>query len=438
MKQVLILFLMCIASYTYAQTLERKAWMGLLCSERNNRLIIDSVLINSSADQLGLKKNDELISFNNQQIQTNKQFQKISSQLTEKAALNIVVIRNYDTMHLNGMAVSKPKFKADWCDVAYQSLHAIGCQVRTIIYSPKNADNTPGVFFIPGYNCGSIESFPSNYNGEMIRQWVTHGYTVYTVEKSGVGDSYNCQSCLDVDLQTDIELFQTALDDFMKLEMLDKDRLFIWGHSMGGIIAPIIGVNKPLRGIMVYGTVFRPWSEFLLEMHRVQKPLTDSLNAEQTEDFVRLIQKVYYEFFRLKKSPAELVQNPEYKSIVESELEYKPGKEDMWGRHWRFWQQLDSINLAKAWQALTCKVMVLHGESDFIQCSSVEPYLIAETVNQSHPGNATLITLSGIDHLMMNSVDFAEAVRNLNNKEYSKGNFNPVLVKETLKWMKRQ
>lgn len=438
MKQFILFFILCITSYTQAQTLERKAWMGLLCSEQKHSLHVDSVILNSSAALLGIKKNDVLISLNKELLQTNLQYQHVVGQLREHYALTLVIARNNDTTVLKGLAISRPLFEADWCDISYGSLNAIGCQVRTIIYSPKQSEHTPGVFFIPGYNCGSIESFPTNYNGKMIEQWVKHGYTVYTVEKSGVGDSRACQSCLEVDLQTDIELYQTALNDFMKLESLDKNNLFIWGHSMGGIIAPIIGVGKPLKGVMVYGTVFRPWSEFLLEMHRVQKPLTDSLDAEQTEDFVRLIQKVYYEFFRLKKSPAELFQNPEYKSIVESELEYKPGKEDMWGRHWRFWQQLDSINLAKAWQELTCKVLVLHGEADYIQCSSLEPYLISETVNQSHPGNATMITLSGIDHLMMSSEDFAEAVRNLNNKEYNKGNFNPALVKETLKWMRRQ
>jgi pimeloyl-ACP methyl ester carboxylesterase len=122
---------------------------------------------------------------------------------------------------------------------------------------------------------------------------------------------------------------------------------------------------------------------------------------------------------------------------VTSELEYEVGKEDMWGRHWRFWQQLDSINLAKAWQDLNCKVLVLHGGSDFIQCASVEPYLIAETVNKVHKGNATLLTIPGIDHLMMQSKDFPQAVQNMNNKSYLKGNFNRRLLDETIHWLQK-
>ncbi len=419
-----------------AQTLERKAWMGIVTSEKSNQLIIDSVVVNSTLQKIGLHKNDILLSINNKKIQTTQQLLAIANTVSANEKIAVQFQRNGNIQDANTTALPRPLFKAGWCDVIYSSLPAINCTVRTIIYKPKNKTNSPGIFFIPGYNCGSIESFPSNYNGKLIEQWVKKGYTVYTVEKSGVGDSRGCKTCIEVDLQTDIELYETAFDNFSSLPYLDKSNLFIWGHSMGGIIAPIIAQGKHVKGIMVFGTVFRPWSEFLLEMHRIQKPLTDSLSYEQTEEFVRLIQKVYYEFFVLKKSPAQLYENNEYKKIVETELEYKPGKEDMWGRHWRFWQQLDSINLAKAWQHINCKVLVLQGGSDYIQCSAVEPYLIAKAVNSSHPGNATTITIPGLDHLLMKSKDFPDAVRNFNNKEYVKGNFNIQLSNETLKWMK--
>lgn len=433
---ILILSFVCHFS-SVAQTLQRKAFIGIIAGEKSNQIIIDSVLANSTAEKLGLKKRDVLQSINSKQLKNLAQFQGIAAEIRADDAIKIAYLRNGKLFDAAGVAIAKPLHKAEWCDILYQSLPAIGCTVRTIIYKPKNKTKTPGIFFIPGYNCGSIENYASNFNGKMIEGWVKKGYTVYTVEKSGLGDSKACRPCVEVDLQTDIELFETAYSDFASVDFVDKRNLFIWGHSMGGIIAPLIVHQKPVRGIMVFGTVFRPWSEFLLEMHRVQKPLLDSLTFDETETFTRLIQKVYYEFFILKKTPAELHKNPEYKKIVETELEFIEGKQDMWGRHWRFWQQLDSINLAKAWQNMDCKVLVLHGGSDFIQCSAVESYLIAETVNKSHKGNATMITIPGVDHLIMNSKDYPEAVRNMNNKEYLKGNFNTQLLNETIRWMER-
>ncbi|MCC7030630.1 MAG: alpha/beta fold hydrolase [Chitinophagaceae bacterium] len=428
-------FLLLCYDTAFTQTLPRKAFVGLQLSDKNKEIVVDSVMPLSTAAQMGLKKSDIIITINNIACSQADEFQTTANVLRTGDPVNIQFVRDKNNLSASGIAIAKPYFKASWCDVIYQSLPAIGCTVRTIIYKPKSKISTPAVFFIPGYNCGSIEGFANNFNGKMIEGWVKKGYTVYTVEKSGLGDSKDCRPCMEADLQTDIELFETAYRDFAALPYVDRNNLFIWGHSMGGIIAPMIVSKQPVKGIIVFGTVFRPWSEFLLEMHRVQKPLLDSLDYEQTETFVRLIQKVYYEFFVLKKSPAELFQNPAYKNIVETELEYKPGKEDMWGRHWRFWQQLDSINLAVAWQRVNCKVLAFQGGADFIQCAAVEPYLIAATVNKSHPGNATMVTIPQLDHLLMHSRTFEEAVKNMNQKEYLKGNFDNRLLNESIRWM---
>jgi hypothetical protein len=413
----------------------RKAFIGLVVKDQHNQVLVDSVMPHSTAAKMGLKKSDVILTINSIACTTVADLQTVTNELRAGAELQIQFIRNKKNLSASMIAIAKPYFKASCCDVIYQSLPAIGCTVRTIIYKPKNKTHTPAVFFIPGYNCGSIEGFASNFNGKMIEGWVKKGYTVYTVEKSGLGDSKDCRPCMEVDLQTDIELFETAYRDFAALPYVDRNNLFIWGHSMGGIIAPMIVSKQAVKGIIVFGTVFRPWSEFLLEMHRVQKPLLDSLDYEQTETFVRLIQKVYYEFFVLKKSRAELFQNPAYKNIVETELEYKPGKEDMWGRHWRFWQQLDSINLAVAWQQVNCKVLAFQGGADFIQCAAVEPYLISAAVNKAHPGNAITVTIPQLDHLLMHSLNFEEAVKNMNKKDYLNGNFDSRLLNESIRWM---
>lgn len=81
-----------------------------------------------------------------------------------------------------------------------------------------------------------------------------------------------------------------------------------------------------------------------------KKPLLENQTYIQTETFIRMIQQIYYEFFVLKKTREQLLDIPEYRELVISELGYKPGSNDMWGRHWSFWQQIDSLNLLKAGQ----------------------------------------------------------------------------------------
>lgn len=250
-----------------------------------------------------------------------------------------------------------------------------------------------------------------------------------------MGDSYGCIPCSETDLVSDIKVFDAGYQYMKTLPYVDKNNLFIWGHSMGGVIAPVIAEKHQPKGVIAFATVFRPWSEFLLEMHRVQWPL-DGKSYIETEDRTRLIQKVYYEFFVLKKSPAELYKNPEYKDIVASELEYKDGKVDMWGRHWRFWQQIDSLNLARSWSNVGSKVLSIFGGADFVACSELEHELIVRTVNSTHPGNAQHITIPDVDHLIIRNPDWPSAHKHFMDASYKKEHFHQGFADATVKWMK--
>jgi pimeloyl-ACP methyl ester carboxylesterase len=361
-------------------------------------------------------------------------YQRLSNELRDGDKVQLSWLRKGKVHARSVKAVPRPVELAADLDIIYDAVPFRGGLLRTITRKPKGRSGMPAILLIPGYGCGSIDNFSTGYNGHLIKEWLLQGYAVVTIEKSGMGDSYHCLPCTQVDLQTDIESFEAGYQYMEQLDFVDKRALFIWGHSMGGVIAPEIAKRHHPRGVMVYGTVFRPWSEFLLEMHRVQKPL-DSLSYQQTERFTRLIHKVYYEFFIQKRSPAELYTNPEYKDIVASELEYKPGSNNLWGRHWRFWQQLDSLDLSVSWAQLTCPVLVMNGSSDHEQCAAIEPILIEQTVNEAHPGNATRRELPGVDHFMMSSADYPEAVRNFKDRAYLKGNFNYRVSEETIRWM---
>jgi uncharacterized protein len=170
-------------------------------------------------------------------------------------------------------------------------------------------------------------------------------------------------------------------------------------------------------------------------MHRVQKPLLENLTYLQTEKFVREIQPIYSAFFNEKKSPKELVTDTRFTEAAKKELGYKPGSNDMWGRHWRFWQQLDSINLAESWQQTKCPVLVIHGGADYEQCSTLEPLLIQNTVNETRPNTATVVTIPDLDHFMMKSKDWKEAAKNFKEQQYVKGNFNYRIAEETINWL---
>ncbi|MCD6067634.1 MAG: hypothetical protein K0S33_2460 [Bacteroidetes bacterium] len=434
-KQFSTAFFIFIAVLCVATPPARKAIMGMQLSQVEGGLRIDSVFINTTASALKLKKNDVLQSLNGSKILLMEDYQKTATQIRADDNVTVEVQRNGKKTKLSSKAVMRPFETSEIADVTYDWVKFRKGYLRTITRKPKAKNSVPCILLIPGYGCGSIENYSSSYNGKMINEWLKNGYAVVTIEKSGLGDSYDCESCFEADLKTDIESFDAGYTYMEGLPFVDKNNLFIWGHSLGGMVAPEVAKRHNPKGVMVFGTVFRPWSEFLLEMHRIQKPLLEGMSYEKTEEFTRLIQKVYFEFFVLKKTRDQLHDNSEYKAIVESELEYKPNSNNMWGRHWRFWQQIDTLDLAKTWSELNCKVLVLHGGSDYESCAPIEPVLIEKTVNAAHAGNATMVQIDDLDHFMMKSNGYEDAVKNFREQQYAKGNFNYKIAEETIKWL---
>jgi pimeloyl-ACP methyl ester carboxylesterase len=393
-----------------AQTPPRKAIMGLFAKPVANGIIVDSIIANSSFAALALQRGDVVTELNGNKIASMDAYGKIATNIRAGEKIEVAFIRNAQNMNASANAVMRPYEQSDIADIQYDWVKFRTGYLRAITRKPRGKTNVPAILLIPGYGCGSIENYMSSYNGKILTEWLKAGYAVVAIEKSGSGDSYNCVPCSEVDLATDIESFDAGYNYMEQLSFVDKTRLYIWGHSMGGIIAP--------------------------EMHRVQKPLLENQTYIQTEDFMRKIQKIYYEFFILKKTREELLKNPEYKDLVISELGYKEGSNDMWGRHWAFWPQIDSLNLAQSWQEISCPVLVLHGASDYESCSIVEPQLITRTVNEKHPGNATMIVVPELDHFMMKSKNWEESRDNFKKQQYVKGNFNYSIAEETVNWLK--
>jgi hypothetical protein len=203
---------------------------------------------------------------------------------------------------------------------------------------------------------------------------------------------------------------------------------------MGGVIAPVIAEKYNPKGVMVYGTVFRPWFEFMLGLIRKQNIMTGADYVEN-EKLTRQMQTLFYEFFVLKKSPAEISQNPALTALAAKELDYKPNSNLMWGRHYKFWQQLDELNMAQSWSKTRSNVLAIWGGADWISFEEEEHTVIADLVNKYHPGKGTYYKLNNTNHGFIKMPSMLEGIK-LSSPDYNEKNFNYDLISETDKWMK--
>ena len=56
----------------------------------------------------------------------------------------------------------------------------------------------------------------------------------------------------------------SGLNYSLKMPEIDSENIFLFGHSLGGVTAPLIAAEVPVRGIINYGSVATTWYEYLL------------------------------------------------------------------------------------------------------------------------------------------------------------------------------
>ncbi len=449
MKKLFPLLFLClsIAFQLPAQKLKRKAFLGIKPQELNDSIarankletsagiLVLEVLPNSTAEKLKLKPQDVITAINKTSVSKLPELLNPFQNMRESEPITLTVQRGRKKLNLKGKTVGRPLEKSDEkTEVVYDQVKFGNGYLRAIITKPKGEGKFPAILFIPGYNCGSIDNYNVGAYGKLIKGWNEKGYAVMRIEKSGMGDSENTAPCVEVDMYTEIASFETGYKQLKTYNFVDTTNLFLFGHSMGGVIAPVIAEKYQPKGVMVYGTVFRPWFEFMLDLVRKQNIMTGADYVEN-EKLTRQMQTLFYEFFVLKKSPAEIAQNPQLTALAAKELDFKPNSNLMWGRHYKFWQQLDELNMAQSWRNTRSNVLAIWGSADWISFEEEEHTVIADLVNKYHPGKGKYLKLENTNHGFIKMPSMQEGIK-LSSPAYNEQNFNYNLISETDNWMK--
>ncbi len=142
------------------------------------------------------------------------------------------------------------------------------------------------------------------------------GYVVVRVEKPSEGDSFGTTKCLDCDLKTEVDAFLKGLEKTKTFSYVDTTNIFLWGHSLGGIIAPMMANKMKVKGVVGFGTALSSWYEYVLDLQRLQPVLLGDNNYSEIEENVKTSISFFYDYLILKKTPAELEKNEVYKKFM--------------------------------------------------------------------------------------------------------------------------
>lgn len=429
-----------------AQNLKRRAQLGAALRNINDSVLnanklggkegcyVLMTVPGGSADKIGLKAGDVILKINGHPLKTSSELSAIISAMEGGNNAGFDIVRNGKSKKVAGVLMAFPPDRYDFAEVIYDEVPFGQGFLRNILIHPKGNGPFPLLFFVQGYTCASIDNMGENHPYEkLLMGLVKKGYAICKVEKPGIGDCDGTPACAETDFRTELSAFEAAYSQLGKYRFINRDAIFIFGHSMGGIIAPLMKKEIRPAGVAVYGSVTRSWFEYFVEQFRIQNFISgEDYRANDSAFASRL--KLCYEFMILKKSPEELSQNPVYKTLLENEWGYQQPNL-LFDRDYRFWQQLQDYSLIDAWARCDSKVLSIWGQCDFVAFSEYDHKLIAEIVNKYHPGMAQYLMLPNSDHAFTKTESLRHSAENWGNGKYRMNNFNPAIIEALDSWM---
>lgn len=327
-------------------------------------------------------------------------------------------------------AIERPREKSEKYEVIYDQVLSSGNRIRTILTRPKGTGKFPVFFWIQGIGTGMIDTPLSNPNAvsKVIRPFAEEGFVTVRVEKTGVGDSEGGPA-LKVAFKEEVDIYRQALKALDKYDFVDRDRVYVFGHSMGGCHAPIVASEIPVKGIITYGTVSDSWLEWEIKAARFQGLLGGG-DPAQIDKRVRQVITLFSAIYNDKK-PIDQIQK-EHPELADLIKEMIPGGDMMSVRSVKYMVELNDHNFSEYWSKVgNAKVLALFGEHDFVSLEADQTQ-IPFVVNRVKPGNATFQRVKESDHGFSKTTSFEDSLKKWGQPGVE---FSPEVVRVVREWI---
>lgn len=453
MKKVYILSLMLCSLFISSQTIKRKGLLGVglyptITDSLSNALklktktgaLIKSVLPNSTAEALGLKPFDIVTECNGKSILSRNDLIIMARQFRSEGDVQLTVLRKNKSLTLKNKVIVRPFEQHPNMLITYGEFAYDKGFIRTIYRKPKDKAPLATVYFVHGISCYSLDNMlPDDPTKLAIEAMVNKGFAVYCIEKSGVGDSYNTTPCEETGYNLELDVYKEGYKHLLKQKEVDPKQIFVFGHSLGGISAPILAQEFEPKGVVVYGTGLKPWSEYLQDVYIIQEQIMGKDLAVLRESFEKF-KPAYYDLFYSSTPIEQLMNDSAHLKAAISVLGYNPQtKLCAANRSLQFHKELNTHNLAKAWKNTKSYVMAAYGEADIAAIHPDDHIAIANYVNETHPGKGTYLFVPKTNHTFQEVGTMKEFVAMQSNlpayEKMAAQHFNYKLFDEVCNWM---
>lgn len=399
MRSTSILLALAVFSFAAAAPergapLARSVMLGVRAAAAPGGVKVDAVLPGGTAAAAGIAQGDIIQTVNGKTTDSPAALVASVRGLHAGDKINLTLTRDGKPMKMGVAGVGRPFVTEPDLDVLYDQVVSDGQRVRVIVTRPKKAGKFPVLMLIGGIGAYSLDSpFATMLYGKEIGPLAQRDIITVRIDKPGQGDSEGPEY-KDLGFNQERDAYVAALRLTKSYDFVNKDHITIFGHSMGGSFAPLVASVEPVENVVVSGTLFQSFPEYLLENSRRQAELAGA-SAVEIDNAQREATRGFTYVYGEKMATTEVIKaHPDLKEFVESS--FGPG-ETYSGVGRKFFTELWHTNLPEAWSKVRAKVTAIYCENDFLS-DQRDHERIVNYVNSLHPNSAKLIVLKNSDH----------------------------------------
>lgn len=369
MNKLIVILLLCGSTWLGATELKPSPLMGIQvqANPAGEGVQILRVLPGSTGSALGLKQGDVVTYINQQPLNNPPDLVNLIRSLAVGDGLQVVIKTGDEEQILSGQLRGRPPEQHPDFQVVYDHVTVGQNHLRSMVYKPHDlqpGQHLPALYYIQGYTCGSVDHSPFMQLTlqQLLNEVVMGGFVVYKIEKFGVGDSVGPWRCDQVDFSTELTGFEAGLEALKAYDFVDPKRVYVFGHSLGGLVAPLLAQKHELKGLSVYGSVVEPWYDYLLKIFGEQALLFGT-DADTAANNKKLIQPLLHAWLKSDRSWSDIEADPQFAAAFAAGLLPHIG-DQVFNRHHSFFKDLNQHDFKQAWAEYSGAVLAMHGEYD--------------------------------------------------------------------------
>ena len=402
-------------------TPEMRELMGITAK---SGVLVSEVIPRSTASSAGFRKGDILISLNGMAFDSPEDIVRYVGSQRSGSQFSFEILRDKKPVNGESHFLPFPKESYADLDVHYSDARSEAGQHRIILTKKKNqTGRQPLIVFIGGIGCYSLDAPMDSNRSEiqLLNALARDGFITARLEKPGIGDGAgHSKPCNEISFREETDAYAAAIRKLRERSDVAADEVYIFGHSMGGVFAPLIAKETPVKGIIAYGTIGSNFPEHLTKTRRT---IGEAYGwpPEETDAFVRELCECSVYYFAEKLTTEEAGRkNPncvQYLQVF-----------DLRSRSYN--DELYALNIPSLWKDFKGSALLLWGESDYI-ASRDDHEILARAIRTHYKGKVDFEAVKNADHGMQLAGSFAEA-------RTRPGPYNTAVGKTVLSWLRKQ